>query len=401
MNGIVKVLTGILGVLAVAACITTAVIIGYSMTRQDEGAEAAAAVTPSDAGEGQETEEEALAAATAAVPTQAPEVSAAPEAVQTPSPTALSTDHTHDYEETVDKKATCYQAGRVKYTCKECGDVYYVDVMSTGHVGGDWEIQRKPTTDTSGLRVMKCIYCDEIIAQETIEAEKESGSGEGEGDGEDEALPHVHQYTAETEREPSCILAGLRKYTCSCGDFYTEMIPAPGHVATDWDVAAEATEKKMGTEQRTCTVCGVVLDSRPINKLTPSPSVSPSASAAPSATAQSSANPSASAGATTQPSASATTAPTASPSASPSPTPHEHEFQSYVLKEANCSEQGIRSFVCTCGSSYAESIERDLNNHTYRAVVIPPTRVTQGYTAYTCIRCNYSYFDNYTPAIGR
>lgn len=71
-----------------------------------------------------------------------------------------------------------------------------------------------------------------------------------------------------------------------------------------------------------------------------------------------------------------------------------------MLKEANCTEQGIRSFICTCGSSYAESIERDLNNHTYRAVVIPATRVTQGYTAYTCIRCNYSYFDNYTPAIG-
>jgi len=387
MNGIVKVLTGILGVLAVAACIATAVIIGYSMTDRGESAEAAATVAPSDGAEQAEAPE-------AAVPTEVPEASAAPEAVQTPSPAAVSADHTHDYEETVDKKATCYQAGRIKYTCKECGDSYYVDVMSTGHVAGDWEIVRKPAPDVSGLRVMKCIYCDEIIAQETIRAEKEDGS-EGEGKEEDEELPHVHQYTAQTEREPSCILAGLRKYTCSCGDFYTEMIPAPGHVATDWEVAAEATEKKRGTEQRTCAVCGVVLDSRPINKLTPSPSASPSAGAASSATAQGNASPSASAGATLQP----TVAPTAT--ASTSPAPHEHEFQSYVLKEANCTEQGIRSFVCTCGSSYAEPIERDLNNHTYRAVVIPPTRVTQGYTAYTCVRCNYSYFDNYTPVIGR
>lgn len=390
MNGIVKVLTGVLGVLAVAACITTAVVIGYSMTRQEDDTETAAQASP-------ENTEEQVQEPEAALPTEVPEISPGPEAAQTPSPVAVSEDHTHDYEETIDKKATCYQAGRVKYTCKECGDTYYVDVMSTGHVAGDWEILRKPTTDTSGLRVMKCIYCDEIIAQETIEAEKADGA-EGE-DASEEELPHVHQYTAETEREPSCILAGLRKYTCSCGDFYTEMIPAPGHVASDWDVAAEATTTKMGTEQRTCVVCGVLLDSRPINKLIPSPSANPSASAQPTATAQTSAAPAGSAGASAQP----TTAPTAAPTATPTatPTPHVHEYQSYVLKEANCTEPGIRSFICTCGSSYAESIERDLNNHTYRAVVIPPTRVTQGYTAYTCIRCNYSYFDNYTPAIGQ
>ena len=381
MNGIVKVLTGILGVLAVAACITTAVVIGYSMTRQDEGEEVMASASP-------EAGEEQVQMPEGAVPTEAPEISSGPEAAETPSPVAVSEDHTHDYGETVDKKATCYQAGRIKYTCRECGDTYYVDVMSTGHVGGDWEILRKPTADTSGLRVMKCIYCDEIVAQETIEIEKEPGE---EGD-EEEELPHVHQYTAQTEREPNCILAGLRKYTCSCGDFYTEMIPAPGHVATDWDVAAEATETKMGTEQRTCAVCGVLLDSRPVNKLTPSPSASPSASAASTAAA-----PSGSGTATAQP----TTAPTATPTVAPSPTPHVHEYQSYVLKEANCTEQGIRSFICTCGSSYAEPIERNMDNHSYRAVVIPATRVTQGYTAYTCVRCNYSYFDNYTPAIGQ
>ena len=62
-------------------------------------------------------------------------------------------------------------------------------------------------------------------------------------------------------------------------------------------------------------------------------------------------------------------------------------------------ERGIRSFVCSCGSSYAEPIERDLNNHTYRAVVIPATNTTQGYTIYTCIRCNSSYYDNYTPPL--
>lgn len=382
MNGIVKVLTGILAIVAVAACITTVVIIGYSMTSQDEeGRETTAQTSPPPVEDSAEQ---------TPVPEQTPQTPAA-EPTQTPAPVEGAAEHTHDYAETVDKKATCYRAGRIKYTCRECEDTYYVDVMSTGHVPGDWEVLRKPSRDENGMRVMKCIYCDEIVAQESIAMEKENDSEKDE-DGEDkEEGPHIHQYTAQTEREPSCILAGLRKYSCSCGNFYTEMIPAAGHVASDWDVAAEATEKKMGTEQRTCAVCGVVLDSRPINKLTPSPSASPSASAQSTGTPSSSASP----GASSSP------APSASPSASPSPTPHSHEYQSYVLKEANCSETGIRSYICTCGSSYAEVIERDLNRHSYRAVVIPATSATQGYTAYTCTRCNYSYFDNYTPAIGQ
>lgn len=49
----------------------------------------------------------------------------------------------------------------------------------------------------------------------------------------------------------------------------------------------------------------------------------------------------------------------------------------------------------------AENVDKDLNNHTFRSVVIPATKDTQGYTAYTCVRCNFSYFDNYTPAIGK
>lgn len=375
MNGFVKILTGILGVLAVLACLATIGIVGYSLS----GAENNKNIETSQNEEPEPTQ-------APAVPTQTPEESPDPEAVQTPEPIstpAVSPDHVHDYEETVEKKANCYSAGKIKYSC-ECGDSYYVDIMSTGHVAGDWEIARKATPEREGLQVKKCIYCDEIIAQENILYKSENGAGE---ENKEEEAAHVHQYTATTEREPSCILAGLRKYTCSCGSFYTEMIPAPGHVATDWTVAAEATTTKMGTEERTCAVCGVVLDSRPINVLVPSPSATPTQAP------------------TSAPAASgATTAPTASnaPSTSPEPsaTPHAHDYKSYVLKDANCTEKGIRSFSCVCGSSYAEPIELDLNSHTYRSVVIPATTNAQGYTAYTCVRCNYSYFDNLIPPLG-
>ena len=396
MNGILKVLTAILGVLAVIACLATIGIVGYSMTNnsntsQNNHTKGQSDTIPSDVafdGDGN------LVVQASAVPTMTPVSDGSTDAGTVPTPTPASTDvsnHVHDYQESVVKKATCYSAGQMKYTCSICGDEYYVDIMSTGHVPDDWEVVRKPTATEEGLRVKKCIYCDEIVASEPIPVETTSGSN-----GAAAASPtpaHIHQYTATTEREPSCVLAGLRRYSCSCGSFYTEMIPAPGHIASDWTTVEEPTSTMLGRQQRTCVVCGVVLDSRPLNTVSASPSSSAGASASAGTTAAASA--SASATATAKTSAS----PSASANASASPSAHKHNYVSYVLKEANCTERGIRSFVCSCGSSYAEPIERDLNNHTYRAVVIPATNTTQGYTIYTCIRCNSSYYDNYTPPL--
>lgn len=393
MNGILKVLTAILGVLAVIACLATIGIVGYSMTNnntsQNRNTKGQLDSLPSDVTFDSNGN---LVVQASAVPTMTPEADSSASPDEVPTPTPASTDvsnHVHDYQETVVKKATCYSAGQMKYTCSICGDEYYVDIMSTGHVPDDWEVVRKPTATQEGLRVKKCIYCDEIVASEPIPVEMTSGSN-----GAAAASPtpaHIHQYTATTEREPSCVLAGLRRYSCSCGSFYTEMIPAPGHIASDWTTVEEPTSTMLGRQQRTCVVCGVVLDSRPLNTVSASPSSSAGASASAGTTATASAT--ATAKTSASPSASANA------SASPSPSAHKHNYVSYVLKEANCTERGIRSFVCSCGSSYAEPIERDLNNHTYRAVVIPATNTTQGYTIYTCIRCNSSYYDNYTPPL--
>ena len=392
MGGVLKVLTGILGVMAVVACLSTVGIIGYSMTgaggknnketsNTTSSAEVSATVQPLE------------------VPTTPPDEAATPtpEASETPRPVSTSSNlenHVHDYEETVVEQATCYKAGKVKYAC-ECGDSYYIDIMSTGHVPDDWEIVRVPTAEREGLRVRKCIYCDDIVAQENIPFESDEDKDSASGSSNKVDTAHVHQYAATIEREPTCTLAGLRQYTCECGAFYTEMIPADGHVATDWTVVEEATATRMGREQRTCTVCGVLLDSRPTNVSTANPSASANASASAGTAASATPRPSASAGA----SASASAGASANPSSGS--TSHTHEYRSYVLKAANCTEKGIRSFVCSgCGSSYAESVDLDLNNHTFRSVVIPATQNTRGYTAYTCVRCNYSYFDNYTPMIG-
>ncbi len=392
MSGLLKVVTGILGVLAVVACLATVGIIGYSMR-----------------GAGENTNSE-NAQVVVTEPSQAPDVlleeppaqqemtensgesEAADDENGTEStesgvvPEAADPNHIHDYKESVDIKATCYQAGRLKYTCN-CGDYYFVDVLSTGHVEDEWELVRTASAEQNGLRVKKCIYCDETVAQEILYYQAPE---------EDKKVEiHYHQYVAIVEREPSCILSGLRKYNCSCGSFYTEKISAMGHVASDWTVAEEPTTTYLGREQRTCNVCGVVLDSRPLSAL----KEPTSSGASPSASASKTATPSATASQTptAKPSASATASAKASASTSPSnDSGHKHSYTSYILKEASCSEKGIRSFVCTCGSSYAEVIEKDSNKHSFRMVKIPETDTTPGYTLYTCLYCNYSMQDDYT-----
>lgn len=174
-------------------------------------------------------------------------------------------------------------------------------------------------------------------------------------------------------------MAGLRLHKCSCGDFYTESIPALGHVAADWEENEAATTSSSGTATKVCVVCGQVLDVKSVPALSPSPSASASPSAAATGSSASS-------------SPAATDAKT---SPSPSPTPHVHNYQTYVVTPATCTEKGVRSYVCSCGSSYSETIDLDLNNHKFMATFVAPTETQQGYTIYTCLRCNYSYKDNY------
>ena len=172
MGSVMKVLTGILGVLAVIACLTTIGIIGYTVIGGGGSQKTADSVKTDSAQEPDIMEAPSLAP----VPTILPEQTGSTD--QTPSDISgdtekhspsTATDHVHDYKESVEKKATCYQSGKLKYTCDICGDVYYVDTPSTGHVAEDnWETVREATADKEGLKVKKCIYCDEVVAQEVV-----------------------------------------------------------------------------------------------------------------------------------------------------------------------------------------------------------------------------------------
>ena len=376
MSGLGKAITAILGIIALLACLLTIGILGYSAVNGNFKK-----VNVNETGAPEENETIDVVVDVTPLPTIIPEID--PSVTTVPVSAGIDPNHIHTYNEEIITPASCTQPGLIKYTCS-CGDSYTVDILAKGHIPGDWETVVEPTNTESGYRVQKCIYCDEVLSKEILPA---TGSGTTVNpDGT--SSTHQHLYVATTEREPTCTMAGLRKLTCECGSFYTETIPALGHVAKDWETVDAAAVGVNGTEQRVCAVCGAVLDLRSVPALQPSPSASASSSASASGSPASTA---ASGTATTSsPGASASKA-----SPSPSPTPHTHKFQSYVVTPATCTEKGVRSFVCSCGSSYAETIELDLNNHHFVATFVPATETQQGYTIYTCSRCNYSYKDNY------
>lgn len=64
---------------------------------------------------------------------------------------------------------------------------------------------------------------------------------------------HVHDYTGEETKAPTCTEDGIKIFTCICGDSYTESIDAAGH---DYSVSTkESTCTVKGSETFTCNRC--------------------------------------------------------------------------------------------------------------------------------------------------
>ena len=78
---------------------------------------------------------------------------------------------------------------------------------------------------------------------------------------------HEHSYTKTVLSNATCSTAGTVKYTCSCGDFYTETIPATGHKSSGWIVDKAASIGVKGSKHRECTVCKKVLETAEIPAL--------------------------------------------------------------------------------------------------------------------------------------
>lgn len=69
-------------------------------------------------------------------------------------------------------------------------------------------------------------------------------------------IPHTHSYTSKVTKDPNCTEKGIRTYTCSCGDSYTEEISALGHDYDGGVITKEPTTSEEGVRTFTCRRCG-------------------------------------------------------------------------------------------------------------------------------------------------
>lgn len=80
-------------------------------------------------------------------------------------------------------------------------------------------------------------------------------------------VAHTHAYTAEITTPATCGEAGVKTYKCTCGDSYTEAIPATGnHTAGTPTITVAPTCKATGTQVTKCTVCGQTIKTETLPK---------------------------------------------------------------------------------------------------------------------------------------
>lgn len=74
---------------------------------------------------------------------------------------------------------------------------------------------------------------------------------------------HTHSYSSSVTTQPTCSKAGVRTYTCSCGDLYTESIPATGNHKWEKQYKTEKVPAKTHQEnvwKEICYGCGAQFD---------------------------------------------------------------------------------------------------------------------------------------------
>ena len=235
----------------------------------------------------------------------------------------------HTYDNACDKD--CNNCGAVRVTnhsydnacdtdCNVCGATrdtehnYVYSVMAQNNCGND------------GMGKYTCSVCGDSYT-EIIPA-----TGEHKYDNACDAKCNVcyktrevgdHAYVATQTKAPNCTDDGVMTYTCSeCGDSYTESIPALGHTA---GAAADC------ENDQTCTVCGEVLNTALGHSWKDATCTAPKTCSVCGATEGDALG---------------------------------HSYTAAVTKPATCGEDGVKTFTCSCGDSYTETIPAT-GEHTY------------------------------------
>lgn len=201
----------------------------------------------------------------------------------------------------------------------------------------------KPESEIAAAEAEEASADQQTAAENTAappEASPDEGSTETAGD--DSQTPqsstasyiegHEHTYKSTVIKPSTCTEPGEVKYTCYCGDTYVDAIKVKEHTKGHWVTVRAATSTQTGLRQKSCTVCGKVLEEETIPMLA----------------------------------ATATT--TSSSSSKKKTTDHTHTYTYEITDEATCTEKGTKTYTCSiCGSTFETSIPA--TNHPSRRTV--------------------------------
>ena len=233
-------------------------------------------------------------------------------------------DHRHTYEARVTKEPTCTEEGIKTYACS-CGEEYTEQIVALGHKEVTDPAVEPTETEDGKTEGSHCSVCKEVLKEQQIIP------ATGKPD------EHEHKYEVTVTKEPTCTEEGIKTYTCSCGKEYTEQIAEKGHQEVT-DPAVEPTETEDGkTEGSHCSVCGEVLKEQQIIPATGKPDE------------------------------------------------HEHKYEVTATKEPTCTEEGIKTYTCSCGEEYTEKTAA--LGHKYVEKRIPATTISNGKVQRVCSVC--------------
>ena len=151
-------------------------------------------------------------------------------------------EHTWD-EGKVTKEATCDTDGEILYTCKECNTTKTEVIKAHGHsYSEEWTVDKEATCEEAGSKSHHC----------TAE-----GCNSKTDVTEIAALGHSWD-EGKITKAPTCTEAGEKTYTCTrCNVTKTEAVEALGHhYSVEWTIDKEATTTETGSKSHHCTVCG-------------------------------------------------------------------------------------------------------------------------------------------------
>ena len=304
------------------------------------------------------------------------------------------------------KEPTCIEMGSVVYQAVFKNILFEsqtktVELEALGHDLGEWTVNKEASCMEAGEKVRKCSRCDynerEVIdvidhiydIVEKVPTCTEEGYDTytckmcGYSYIKNRVSPTGHDYEAAVT-DPTCTEAGYTTYTCkNCGDSYvTDEVESFGHDLGEWTVSKEASCTESGEKIRKCSSC----DYSETEKTEATGHAYEAVATDPTCTEK---------GYTTYTCKNCGDTYVADEVEAPG-----HDLGEWTAsKEASCTESGEKVRKCS-RCDYSETEEIEATGHIYEAVVTPPTCTEAGYTTYTCKKCGDTYVADEVEDLG-